>query len=423
LLRASDECDCQKTVVLHVCEPFVGRNCEFDPVDSNVRASHPRRTLRYWSGAPTLIAMSRTKVLESLIEGGATREGTRQFRKRFAKAQPENFYRPLADNAIVSSLGLGTYLGECDDAEDARYTATVIAALEKGVNILDTAINYRCQRSERAIGEALHTAISNGDITREEVVVCTKGGYIPLERTPPATKEGYRGFLHSEYYGPGIMGPDDVVSGGHCLTPRYLDDQIGRSKKNLGLAFIDVYYLHNPEQQLDVRSRSEFLDVMRAAFSTLENQVARGVVGNYGCATWNGFRLAPENRNHLSLEELVLVAREVGGERHHFKVVQLPVNLAMTEAVRTPTQQVGSERVPLLEAAHRLGVSIVGSATLMHSQLTRSLPEQLHSAFPGFSSDARRAIAFAQSLPLTAALVGMKSVSHLEENLECPEIS
>jgi len=367
--------------------------------------------------------MSRTKVLESLIEGGATREGTQQFRKRFAKAQPESFYRPFADGAIVSSLGLGTYLGECDDAEDARYTATVVAALEKGVNILDTAINYRCQRSERAIGEALHSAISNGDITRGEVVVCTKGGYIPLERTPPATKEGYRGFLHSEYYGPGIMGPDDVVSGGHCLTPRYLDDQIGRSRKNLGVAFIDVYYLHNPEQQLDARSRSEFLDVMRAAFSTLENQVARGVVGTYGCATWNGFRLAPENRNHLSLEELVSVAREVAGERHHFKVVQLPVNLAMTEAVRTPTQKVGSDRVPLLDAAHRLGISVVGSATLMHSQLTRSLPEQLHSAFPGFSSDARRAIAFAQSLPLTAALVGMKSISHLEENLECPKIS
>jgi aryl-alcohol dehydrogenase-like predicted oxidoreductase len=367
--------------------------------------------------------MSRTKALESLIEGRATPEGTQRFRKRFAKAQPDRFYRPLVDGAVVSSLGLGTYLGECEDAEDARYTATAIAALEKGVNFLDTAINYRCQRSERAIGEALRTMISSGDITREEVVVCTKGGYIPLERTPPATKEGYRGFLHSEYYGPGVMEPDDVVSGGHCLTPGYLDDQIERSRKNLGLAFIDIYYLHNPEQQLEVLSRARFLDVMRAAFSALEKQVRRGVIGNYGCATWNGFRVLPEARNHLSLEELMSVAREVGGERHHFKVVQLPVNLAMTEAVRAPTQIVGSDRVPLLEAAHRLGVSVVGSATLMHSQLAQSLPKQLHAAFPGFNSDARRAIAFAQSLPLTAALVGMKSVSHLEENLECPAIS
>lgn len=367
--------------------------------------------------------MSRTKAMESLVEGRATPDGTRRFRKRFAKTQPDHFYRPLADGTIVSSLGLGTYLGECDDFEDARYTATAIAALGKGVNILDTAINYRCQRSERAIGEALRSMLSSGDIAREEVVVCTKGGYIPLERTPPATKEGYRGFLHSEYYGPGVMGPDDVVSGGHCLAPRYLDDQIGRSRKNLCLASIDIYYLHNPEQQLDVRTRSEFLDVIRAAFTALEKQVSQGLIGNYGCATWNGFRVPPEARNHLSLEELVTVAREVGGEQHHFKVIQLPVNLAMTEAVRVPTQAVGSDRVPLLEAAHRLGVSVVGSATLMQSQLARSLPKELHATFPGFKSDARRAIAFAQSLPLTAALVGMKSVSHLEANLECAEIS
>jgi aryl-alcohol dehydrogenase-like predicted oxidoreductase len=367
--------------------------------------------------------MSRTKVLESLIDGRATAEGTQLFRQRFEKRQPDHFYRPLAGEAIVSSLGLGTYLGECEDAEDARYTATVTAAMARGVNILDTAINYRCQRSERAIGEALRTTISGGGITREEVVVCTKGGYIPLERTPPATKEGYRGFLHNEYYGPGIMGPEDVISGGHCLAPRYLDDQIQRSRKNLGLAFIDVYYLHNPEQQLEVLPRTRFLDVIRAAFSALEKQVERGAIGNYGCATWNGFRVPTGTRNYLSLEELVSVAREVGGSNHHFKVIQVPVNLAMTEAVRLPTQLVGSDCVPLLDAAHRLGISVIGSATLMQSQLTRSLPQQLHSTFPGFTSDARRAIAFAQSLPLTTALVGMKSVSHLEANLECPEIS
>jgi aryl-alcohol dehydrogenase-like predicted oxidoreductase len=125
----------------------------------------------------------------------------------------------------------------------------------------------------------------------------------------------------------------------------------------------------------------------------------------------------------LSLEELVTIAREVGGESHHFKIIQLPINLAMTEAVRVPTQTVDSDRVTLLEAAQHFGVGIVGSATLMQSQLARSLPEQLRSAFPGFNSDARRAIAFAQSLPLTAALVGMKSVAHLEQNLERAALS
>ena len=365
--------------------------------------------------------MTRPKLLDTLVDGRATPDGTRRFRKRFTKDQQDYFYRPIAGGPLVSSLGLGTYLGECDDSEDARYTNTVVAALERGVNLLDTAINYRCQRSERAIGEAIRSVVANGTTSREEIVVCTKGGYIPLERTPPATKEGYRGFLDSEYFGPGVMQPADVVSGGHCLVPRYLEDQIERSRNNLGLSVIDVYYLHNPEQQLDVLPRESFVTVMRDAFSTLEKQVERGAIGSYGCATWNGFRVPPESKNHLSLEELVSIAREVGGTDHSFKVIQLPINLAMTEAVRIPTQGVKDARLPLLEAADRLGVSVVGSATLMQSQLARSLPDQVRTAFPGFKSDARRAIAFSQSLPITAALVGMKSVAHLEENLATPK--
>ncbi|HEU4747286.1 MAG TPA: aldo/keto reductase [Gemmatimonadaceae bacterium] len=355
---------------------------------------------------------------ESLVDGCATAQGTQRLRKRFSAAYPENFFRPVAGGIAVSSLGMGTYLGECDDTEDARYTATGIDALGRGVNLLDTAINYRCQRSERSIGGAVRSAIERGTVSRDEVVVCTKGGYIPLDRTPPGTREGYRGFLQSEYYGPGIMTPADVVSGGHCLTPRYLTDQIARSRRNLGLTTLDVYYLHNPEQQLDSVDRSTFEDVMRAAFTTLEEHVVEGSIMSYGCATWQGFRAPPGSRNHLSLEGLVTLAREVGGDGHHFGVVQVPVNLAMTEAVRTPTQQCGSKVVTLLEAAHRLNISVVGSATLMQSQLTRALPRELHSAFPGFSNDARRAIAFAQSLPLASALVGMKSRVHLEQNLE-----
>jgi len=367
--------------------------------------------------------MARPKVLESLLQGHATPEGTQRFQKRFDRAQPDHFYRPIAGGALVSALGLGTYLGDCDDSEDARYTSTTRAALEKGVNLLDTAINYRCQRSERAIGQAVHMSVATGAIKREEVVICTKGGYIPLDRIPPATREGYRGFLDSEYYGPGVMQPSDVVSGGHCLAPGYLDNQIERSRRNLGLAVIDIYYLHNPEQQLDVLPRPNFLTVVRNAFSTLEEHVSRGVIGSYGCATWNGLRVPPESRNHLSLEELVAIAHEIAGEDHHFRVVQLPINLAMTEAVRLPTQCVRDDRVPLLEAASRLGISVVGSATLMQSQLARALPEQVRSTFPGFETDARRAIAFSQSLPIAAALVGMRSLSHLEENLAPPTVS
>src|SRR6476619_2165377 len=178
--------------------------------------------------------MTRPQAATTLIEGRASLGGTRRFSKRFGQVQPAHFYRELGGMALVSSLGFGTYLGECDDSEDARYTRAGAAALEKGVNLIDTAINYRCQRSERAVGDAIRIVLEKGRIRRDEFVVCTKGGYIPLDRTPPATKEGYRGFLQSEYFGPGIITADDVVLGGHCLTPRYLADQIERSKRNLG---------------------------------------------------------------------------------------------------------------------------------------------------------------------------------------------
>jgi aryl-alcohol dehydrogenase-like predicted oxidoreductase len=359
----------------------------------------------------------------ALIEGRATLDGTKRFRKRFTKTHGDHFYRELAGGPMVSALGLGTYLGECDDDEDARYRAAAGAAFEKGVNLVDTAINYRCQRSERAVGEAIRSAIAMRAIKRDEVVVCSKGGYIPLEKIPPTTKDAYRDFLYSEYFDRGVMKPDDVVAGGHCLNPRYLDDQIERSRNNLGLDVIDVYYLHNPEQQLEVLGRPRFLEVMKEAFATLERQVKRGVLGVYGCATWNGFRVAADARNCLSLEELVAVARDGAGPKHHFKVIQLPINLAMTEAVRLPSQRVGADHVPLLEAARRLGISVIASATLMQSQLTRSLPRQVHAEFPGFKTDARRAIAFTQSLPVASALVGMKSRAHLEENLAAPKIA
>src|SRR5436305_14563766 len=162
--------------------------------------------------------MTRTQVPtaspKALVQGRATLEGTKRFRQRFARAHSEHFYRELPHGPLVSSLGLGTYLGECDDSEDARYTSAIGAALERGVNLVDTAINYRCQRSERAVGAAIREAIASGVIKREEVVVCTKGGYIPLDGAPPPTKEAYHEFLEEEYFNPGVMKPAEVVAGG-----------------------------------------------------------------------------------------------------------------------------------------------------------------------------------------------------------------
>jgi aryl-alcohol dehydrogenase-like predicted oxidoreductase len=351
--------------------------------------------------------------------GRATPGGTERYRKRFADQVAGDFFRPLGGGLTAASLGIGTYLGECDDTDDLGYRRAIDAALRHGINVIDSAINYRCQRSERAVGVALREAIAAGVVARDEVIVCTKGGYIPLDGAQPATREEYLRYVQRTFIDPGIVAPDDVVGGGHSLAPSFLAHQLELSRANLGVRTLDVYYLHNPEQQLDAVQPARFRTIIRRAFTLLEERVAAGEIGCYGCATWNGLRTPPDARGHLDLSELMGIARDLGGDDHHFRAVQLPLNLAMSEAVRVPTQRLGGRRVvPALQAAAELGLSVVASATLMQSRLTTGLPRELHDAFPSLSTDAQRAIAFVRSLPaVTCALVGMRTAEHVIENV------
>jgi aryl-alcohol dehydrogenase-like predicted oxidoreductase len=355
----------------------------------------------------------------SRVVGRATADGTRRFAERHAARLATDFFRDLSGGLHASSIGIGTYLGECDAGDDARYAQAIAAAARGGINLVDTAINYRCQRSERAAGHALRELLVEGTAERDELVLCSKGGYIPLDGEPPASREAYRGYVEEHYLAPGVMRAEDVVAGGHCIAPGFLADQLERSRANLGVETIDVYYVHNPEQQLAVGDEDDFLDRMRDAFALLEDRAVDGAIGAYGVATWQGFRVGPGAKGHLSLPALAALAREVGGDDHHFRFVQLPVNLAMMEAAREPTQRLpGGRAVTLLQAAVELGISVVASASLMQAQLTRGLPAAARELFPTLTTDAQRALAFVRALPgVSCALVGMRSIEHLEENL------
>jgi aryl-alcohol dehydrogenase-like predicted oxidoreductase len=347
------------------------------------------------------------------MDGGATAAGTAAYRDA-AEGLPAEHFRPL-DGLAVSSIGLGTYLGDEDEATDQRYGAAVVDAANLGCNLFDTAVNYRAQRSERVLGLALAALVREGGFRREQFVVCTKGGYIPFDGGVPADPAQY---VHDAYIRPGILRAEDIVDGGHAMTPRYLENQLSRSLENLGLAQVDVYYLHNPETQLGHMPRPEFLARVRAAFEALERQVAAGRIGRYGAATWHGFRRLPDARDHLSLAELVHEAEAVAGAGHHFRVIQLPYNLAMPEAHASATQLVAGERMTALEAAARLGVAVVASASILQGQLSRRLPQALTDALPGLDTSAQRALQFVRSTAgVTAALVGMSRREHVAENL------
>jgi len=293
---------------------------------------------------------------------------------------------PAKHGLVLSSIGIGTYLGNADEATDLSYTRAIVRAVQLGVNVIDTAANYRFQRSERSIGEALKILANEHGIAREELVICTKGGYLPFDGAPPRSVAQY---VNETFVKPGIASFDDIVGGGHCMTPAYLQNQLDQSLRNMGVEYVDVYYIHNPESQLPHVSEQEFYARLKRAFERLEENRRQGKLVHYGVATWNGFRMPPNSGQHHSLTRMVELAREVAGAEHGFNFIQLPFNIRMPEATT------------VIEEAQRLGVSVVTSASLLQGRI----PPQV-------------AIEFVRTTPgITTALIGMSRVEHVEENL------
>lgn len=348
-----------------------------------------------------------------------TPEGSARFAAQFDAATSPGFYRPTTFGPTISSLGIGTYLGDSTDGDDIAYQAAIRKAVSSGINVVDTAINYRSQRSERAVGAAIQQLLAAGTATRDQLIISSKGGYIPLDKTPPATREEYRSYVQREFVDQQILRPEEIVGGGHSLAPRFLRYCLAKSRQNLGLRTIDIYYLHNPGQSAISGDAAELRARLRAAFAVFEEAADRGEIHVYGCATWDELRVEPEVRGHIELEALAKIAHEVAGERHRFRAVQLPINLAMPEAVRLPTQTVGGRTMTALEAASELGLTVVASASLMQGKLTTGLPAALSDHFPGARTDAQRALQFVRAIPgVASVLVGMKTPAHVDENME-----
>ncbi len=355
--------------------------------------------------------------LPSLVPGRATLQGTEHYTEKFAELHPSHFR--LCHSLFFSSIGLGTYLGAPTDQADAAYTDSIIRAVGSGCNVMDSAINYRFQRSERAIGQALQYLFNRG-FSREELVICTKGGFISYDGSYPA--DPYQ-WVEENLINKGVVTPEEIHPNGHCMSPMYLYHEIAQSRRNLGIDTIDVYYLHNPETQMGELHEVRYYEALEMAFRALEAAVQDGRINMYGIATWDGFHEAPGSRQPMQLERVIECARRAGGERHHFCAVQLPVNLAMPEALTNLNQKVGDQTMTLLEAASALNVCVVASASLLQGSLASNLPVTLRQAIPEMDCDAARAIQFVRSIPgISTALVGMGSPDHVSVNMELAHI-
>jgi aryl-alcohol dehydrogenase-like predicted oxidoreductase len=164
-----------------------------------------------------------------------------------------------------------------------------------------------------------------------------------------------------------------------------------------------------------------FVSRLKQAFKMLEDAAREGVIQYYGIASWNAFRVGRSEQGYMNMETCTAIARELAGERHHFRFVQMPFSLAMPEGWAANSQPVLRRNTCALEAAARLGIAVVGSATLSQGQLVNGLPDALAQKL-GMANDAERAIQFGRSAPgLMTSLIGMGSPEHVAENLHVAE--
>mgnify|MGYP003940972807 CR=1 FL=1 len=366
------------------------------------------------------------------IKGFATPEGTRRYRERFegksagGLAIAEGHFRETAQRLSLTSLGMGTYLGSLDEQTCRQMTDAAVRSVASGaINVLDTAINYRYQLSERALAKALKELLAQG-FQRDEIFICSKNGFISPDAERQQRGEDFREWFRTRYIDSGMIQPEDIVGGMHCMAPAYLEDQLNQSLANLDVGTLDLIYLHNAaESQLPEIGRETFMRRLRQAFEFYEKARAEGRIRYYGMATWNCFRVEPEESGeYLGLQDVVRLAESVGGAEHGFRFVQLPFNLAFTEALTLASQPLQDEQndemLSLLEAAMALGLGVFTSVPLLQGQL---LSETRLPKFEGLETPAQECLQFVRSNPgVLAPLVGHKQPGHVAQNLRVASV-
>ena len=295
---------------------------------------------------------------ESRIPGRATPEATRAHLAAFT-AHGQHGHAPLGSSGLLASrIGFGSYRVE-DETPDHRQALQ--AALLSGCNLIDTSTNYTDGGSERLIGDVLHDLTRDGRLRRESVVVVSKIGYVQGENLRLA--------IDREQAGSPFPGMVKYMDGcWHCIHPEFLGDQLERSLGRLRLGTLDACLLHNPEyffSDAKKHRHGDALDVLRAefyrrlgeAFTFLEEAVRRGTIGCYGVSS-NTAGAAADDPEATSGSRMLKAAEEAGGRDHHFRVLQLPMNLF--ESGGALLLNTGPERKQTaLEAAAAAGLAVL----------------------------------------------------------------
>ena len=355
------------------------------------------------------------------IKGFASSEGTKKFRDNAIKKGKSYLHFKEFDDLILSSIGMGTYLGDLSKEDDIDIENALYESVKShAINVIDSAINYRAMKSEKSIGRSITRLVNDGIISRDEIFVGTKNGYITNDGDYPMLDVWE--YIQRMYISTGIIKAEDISSGYNVLNPAYIEKCIERSRFNLKLDTLDLVYIHNAFESWnqDV-SKNKFFDMLSKVFEVYEKFRSKNKIRYYGMATWTCFRVGEENKEYLSLDEVYNIAKSIGGVDHGFRFIQLPYNLAYSEALFLKNQNVGNEKkLTILEAAKRLKIGVFSSVPLLQGKLIQTkIPDYSET----LTDPIMKLLQIVRSSPsIIAPLIGQKKMDHVNKNNKISEI-
>jgi aryl-alcohol dehydrogenase-like predicted oxidoreductase len=355
------------------------------------------------------------------VKGFASNEGTKKFRDNAIKKGKSYLHFKEFDDLILSSIGMGTYLGDLSKEDDIDIENAFYESVKShAINVIDSAINYRAMKSEKSIGRSITRLVNDRIISRDEIFVSTKNGYITNDGDYPMLDVWE--YIQRMYISTGIIKAEDISSGYNVLNPAYIEKCIERSRFNLKLDTLDLVYIHNAFESWnqDV-SKDKFFDMLSKVFEIYEKFRSKNKIRYYGMATWTCFRVGEENKEYLSLEEVCNIAENIGGADHGFRFIQLPYNLAYSEALFLKNQNVGNEKnLTILEAAERLKIGVFSSVPLLQGKLIETkIPDYSE----GLTDPIMKLLQIIRSSPsIIAPLIGQKKMDHVSNNNKISEI-
>ena len=297
------------------------------------------------------------------MPGRATAQGTLRYAARFQGRAAAGHFREVQGGLVFLPSASGRISANPIVRPTRATQAPSSPPCEGGFNVVDSAINYRLQRSERAIGGAALQVLCSEAFSRDEIVLCTKAGFLTPDGEMPADAERifFARVSRTRNLPPGRYRRGLPLHDAG-LSRRPTGSQPPQSRRRMRGRFLSAQSGNAIERS---SARRNFAAAIQRASHFWNPRSPREKSARTAWPRGTHFAKSPTRRAIFRSQRWRKSRAKRAAPDHHFRFVQLPLNLAMPEALLRPNQIVEGKTMAMVQAARALGITLVSSAALV----------------------------------------------------------